>query len=306
MNEKVHRCLIRAIVEFSENIEVYLYFMKKMINYLSISNSSYLMSILLQLIRFKDQNDCKMLKVVNPLKICILISELLDLIKFNSTQLKTECKDLKNKFLKLASALIDEPKEKGAVELALKDKDLEGREVLDLICSLDYYEVLNNNVVEQMSLKIWNGPHSTQGNFYDTSTFFQIVSNVQSVHELRVSVHNIFNRTPDKIKTLVESYVSWKDCVKVKYYNYIALFFLFNLFFQIANNLFIISFRSKIGTAQVLLSTVRVFVPKFNSLYNTTLDLNMILGNATSNTTFQYVYIAKLPPDDYKTFSNII
>ncbi len=266
---------------------------------MSLSNAYYLISILEQLIIFKNVDDCKMLKIVNPLKICILICELLDSIHLHSTQLKTECKDLRNRFLELASSLIEEPKEKVAVEKALLDKDLENREVLDLICFLNYYSVLNNNVVEEMCLKIWNGPHSTQGSVRDTSTFFNIVKNTESVYEASNSVYNIFKRTPDKINTLLESYVSWMDSVKMKYYNYIAIFFIFNLLFQIVNNIFIIEFSQKIDSAMKLYDIVYDFVPNFNSKFNLTLNLNNLMGNATSNKTFQYLYVRTLNPQEY-------
>lgn len=277
-----------------------------MISYLSISNSSYFLSILAQILKFKNKNDCKMLKMINPIKICILVSEILDLISSTSTQLKTESGELRSKYLKLASCLIEEPNEKWAVEQALKDNDLEERQVLDLICLMDYYEVLNNSVVQQMSLKIWNGPHSTQGRFYDTSTIFKVVGNSESVFELRNCVNDIYGRTPNKIKTLVESFVSWKDCAKVKYYNNIALFFIFNLFFQLIFNFFTISLSSKIESMKVLLFDVRLFVPHFNGIYNTTFSLTEILGNASSNKTFQYFYVLPLDNTDMSSLSKFI
>ena len=280
--------------------------MKKFVCFLSIPNSSYLISILEQIIIFKNQNDCSMLKMVNPLKICILISELLDIICENLTQLQTICGDLKNKYLKIACCLIDEPKEKVAIENALKDKDIEGREVLDIICALNYYEVLNNKVVEQMSLKIWNGPHSTQGRFYDTSTIFNVIWNCESVFEIRNSINEIFIRAPNKIKTLPENYVNWKDCAKLKFYNYIAIFFIFNLFFQSMNNIFSFSLSDKLNTMHDLLVFVRIFVTRFNSHYNSTFSLSDILGNATDNKTFQYLYILPLNQSDMNDLSKII
>lgn len=306
-NQKIHRALIRALIEYPENIEVYLYIHKRVIPFMTITNIMYTLSIFDQLSFYKSIEDCKFLRILNPLKISILILELVHMIRLNAYQVKTKCDQIFEKYMKLALALINETNDRKILEALFKDKDLDHREVIYITSINDFLDILNNPIVEHIVMQTWNSIYSFQAKYYQTSSLYKILK-ADSVDYVLSTIKGAHTRQPSHFKSFQESFLIWNGSMKVKYYSQIFLFVFFTIFFQMLNNVFVINLRPKISIGINLRQTTKYWLPAFNEYFNGT---NFTLSEVsyyltTQNATFISQYYTQMTPELSKNLSNII
>jgi hypothetical protein len=269
-----------------------------MVAYFSVSDTIYMLSVLDQLTVHKSIEDCKFLRIVNPLKIFVLIMELINVTRLTTFQVKTKCDEISDKYMKISLTLIEETMDKTSLEATFKDKDLGHRELLYIIAENNFHYILKNPTVEHLVRQMWNSTYSTQNKFYETSTLYSIIK-ADTVEQIQDSVKNISNRNPDYFKGFTEAFLTWHESMKVKYYNQVFVYFIFLMFFQILECIFMAEMAPKIELGVELRQTIKVWLPAFNNYFNgTNFTLSEIsLNIKNNNKTFIANYYLKLTPE---------
>jgi len=198
-------------VEF-ENFEIYLFFIKAYIERISFSGSEKFVKTIERLNQRMDEERNYILFAKNPIKTCVLLIEVLMIMKRKSQTLQTkiekEIKDLYNVGLSIQGQIDDE------VEMTqiFFEKDLEDREVIKIVSDLNLIKFYDHKIMEKIIISLWEGPYITDGSIFDTMTSYQIMkrslsSNVDYERETRWKA----SRSIKDYKNNAFQFIVWRD-----------------------------------------------------------------------------------------------
>ena len=96
----------------------------------------------------------------NPVKIILLIVELLDRLKMTSSwsPLRVPTLSVKKRLLELARTTIKQYRAEEVKREIFLDCDLFGRDVVTLICETDSVDLLEDYYIEKLADEAWDGP----------------------------------------------------------------------------------------------------------------------------------------------------
>ena len=128
----------------------------------SYFHKSKLLSILKRKLQLAlREEDNFLLYVRNPLKVLVLLIELLNCklkMTDSSSHLSYEARLMTRNLSQLATRILKLERSEEKSRLALTDTDLEGRDVLTIICENNEIELLEHKYVEKLADEMWDGP----------------------------------------------------------------------------------------------------------------------------------------------------
>lgn len=254
----------------------------------------YLIAIIDQLTYFKKTEYNKFLRTINPLKIIILIMELLSYITISNHQTATKCSEIKKKYYKLATDLISEISDKRSLEYIFKDKDLENRELILIIAQNNFLDLLKNSTAENLISKIWK---STYTSTLDThqSSMYQIIHS-KNPEFVKSFLKHLIERQAKDYKIAKGSFLIWNESINTKYYSFLFLFVSIVIFYQVITAIFLTGIGPKITIGLQIYETVGIFLDNFYLQFKTNFTLTQISTYLKeNNTTFIDDYYSKLP-----------
>ena len=58
------------------------------------------------------------------------------------------------------------------------EKDIEGRDALEIASKLEFYELFQDRNVQEVIMAIWKGKYAIEGSFFDVSSSIMILKDV--------------------------------------------------------------------------------------------------------------------------------
>ena len=230
--------ILRQLVSDIANSELHLLVIRKLANYITysfaIDFAEQVQSQIEEEIIFKG--------VANPIKIGVLIIELLEIISGMYPRARIKMKLLKESLVSILTSYQNEIDIEKYEQLLFFDKDLENRDTLSVSCFNDVPELFEHQTMELISDQIWNSQYSIEGNLITSGSYicYLLFSNFWSRidEEKDIRDSHFFRRDPDFIKTHRYQFSIWKNSIHLRYL--LDSFIPLGIFVVVAANIFII------------------------------------------------------------------
>ena len=104
----------------------------------------------------------------------------------------------------------------------LTDTDLQGRDVITLICQCNLVELLSHPYIEKLADAVWDGPQRVDRSLFRHSTAWRAVKNVF------LSTYDLSDPLETPHGPILENapgfgFASWRDGVGMRYYAFIGM-----------------------------------------------------------------------------------
>ena len=170
-SNEIIKQLIETIQKDHSSNEISLFFIRKLIDKALYNEAKVLVEYLFELITKKERLVEYIKTFVNPIKIVVLILELLSLFaSIHSSCLKPKCDFLYEYLSDLFRKLQEDFDSEEQAEMILLEKDIEGRSVISIIISLNGLNLLSKNHLNFIANSIWNGGYIVNNTGCITST----------------------------------------------------------------------------------------------------------------------------------------
>lgn len=218
------------------NIEIYLFALKNCLDFLKINTAKKLINLIEDLSDLDSAKDNSIKYLVNnPLKILILMCEILQIISNKFPTLRVKSDRILEKGLTTTENLQNIIEEENVLREILIEKDLLGRSVLKIISDNNFLNLLTNSLVEKITDDQWNGLYQLADK---ESNFLQTSSNYRSLNvSLTTTDYDIFTtlRNTQK-KTYFPNFSQfqvWKKHIFSKFVVEIIIILLITLHMQV-------------------------------------------------------------------------
>jgi hypothetical protein len=234
-NEDFHNDLVYLIQEDIQNIEIYLFFIRKFILSFSINS----IKILLKIIEVSLDISCEDLEILkiisNPIKIYVLMAEVLKLCKKRYPVLDHNISRLIAKALDYSLKIQNLIEEDIIVREILLEKDLDGRLLIDVISTNGFVVLLKNKLVEKICDDLLLGPYSLQGSPLEASSQYQILNTSVSYNDYNVFTkmrNTLSTYNPLKYKCNITHFKVWRKSVNDKFYVHLLFAIIMVILYQ--------------------------------------------------------------------------
>jgi hypothetical protein len=219
-NEDFHNELIYLIHEDINNIEIYLFLIRKLLKTFSINSIKILVKIIEDTLDITNDY-LTILKILsNPIKIFVLVAEILKLSLSNFSMLEYNLNRLISKSLDFSLKLQNLIEEDIIFREILLEKDLDGRILLDIISMNNFVILLKNKLVEKICDDLLAGPYSIQGGLLETSSQFKSLETDSFCKDYDVFTKqriSLKKYSPEKFKTNNTHFMVWRKNAYGKY-----------------------------------------------------------------------------------------
>ena len=124
----------------------------------------------------RDIENSFLKKVKNPLKVCVLLQELVQLMMKRFPGLETEVEIVKWGLLQVSKAFEQKITSEQILRSLLQEKDLQRREVIAVIANSEILELFEHEMVQKLGNEAWEGEYIYDHNLMATSTSYFFLS----------------------------------------------------------------------------------------------------------------------------------
>jgi len=240
--------LFKKIVEMlSEDLphtEFYLYVLRKYFIYLPYESAREFAEKLDDWLGSQNLRVPFVFSNVNPVKICVLLVELLIMIKKTNDSLEKWIETIIKDLLSLSSLLIKTITDEEELQEIFMDVDLDGRPMIQTAAFNDVLSVFNHESITSVTDRIWAGPYVSKG-VPDTSQSMIVSNLIHSPFSRKDlfyrNLSEVFSRDYMSYPTHNFQYVTWRDGLQARYVVeslfYIFLFiYTYYLFYNVTSH----------------------------------------------------------------------
>lgn len=171
--------ILEKLLHNKEQLEVLLFLLKQNINYsLDFQSGCKLLNIFSQKLSQIVDPSSFMLNSLNSFKMCVLLIEVLLNVKRLFGDLTTRCNYQIDQIKRIATHILFSQKDEDALRSQLFERDLEGREIINVICNNGIIELLNHESIEKFSRETWEGRlYLADTSIFRESTLYKVWDN---------------------------------------------------------------------------------------------------------------------------------
>ena len=169
----------------------------------------------------------------NPIKVAVLLIEVLLNIAEKYKIMKVYCEEIKQKLMEYISSLSETITNEESLRLLYLEEDFEGREVLFIIKELKLYTLLENKQMKLLVETLWDSNYVLDGNFMIASHIFTLLADWPLNSKIDIESETRFQ--PKDIHTLPHNRYNfnvWKRAISMKYMTQAIIYFILAVFFQ--------------------------------------------------------------------------
>ena len=231
--QELHEFLIENLRGDSFHIEIYLYIIKNLLNAFEIKTIKFLIETLNEMLDISNLENSLFTINYNQIKLFILIAELLKSISNTYKSLSYSTEKLVIKLLDFTEELQNNISEDNLFRELMFEKDITGRQTLQIICDNDFLNLLKNSLIEKIITEQWEGMFDlSSSNIMETSNAYKslfVDSNTKD-YDVFTKIRN--NRN---YKTSFYQFNIWKKHIFSKYFFEIFINFLILLSIHFIN-----------------------------------------------------------------------
>jgi hypothetical protein len=291
-NEEFHNDLIYQAQEDYPNLEIYLYFIHKFLSYFKINSIRLLVKIIEIILDINSTTieSTIIKKLSNPIKIFVLIAEIMNLARLRFPLLEYNLSRLINKCIDYSMTLQNLIEEDILFREILIETDLDGRMVLDIISKNNFLTLLKNKLVEKICDELLNGPYSIDSTYLEVSSHLKSFKSELCPRNYDLFTHqrnSIADYSPENYKTNTTHFMVWRKSTIDKYYLYLYINLFIVLLVQILCLYLLTLYQEILGYSKTEVDQLSKVVSAFLS----TSDGNYYLssGNFNTNTTAEII-----------------
>eukprot|EP01022_Parablepharisma_sp_SALTPOND_P027486 TRINITY_DN666_c0_g1_i2.p1 TRINITY_DN666_c0_g1~~TRINITY_DN666_c0_g1_i2.p1 ORF type:complete len:1257 (-),score=124.52 TRINITY_DN666_c0_g1_i2:342-4112(-) len=221
--------VIKLIETDIPHAEIYLYILRKYYDHMPYSSARRFLELVNEWLTSQRLKIPFVHANVNPVKTCVLIIELLHLLKKTHDSLEKWVENMAADLTDLASLLINEVHDDRELHELFTDIDLDGRPMIQIAAFNDVLDVFNHKSITTVTDKIWSGPYVSRGVPAASSSWILtnlIHSPLSKLDLFFRSYPKLFSRDYITYPTHNFQYVTWRDGLQCRYIVE-SLFYLF-------------------------------------------------------------------------------
>ena len=218
--EEIFDYILNALKDDPKNLEIYLFILRKYIKYFSLLFGIQLVNYITDCLHSNDSainfTECH----PNPIKISILFSELIIIIKGSFGSLKIKCVRLLEDLLDLTKQIQGQIDNEIQMRQIFLDKDVDNRDLLSIIGTNDLIPLLENPNMQSLITDIWVGPFIYEANLLTaTSSLYKLLffgGKGKRDFELK-NRGKMFVRNIQSMKSHRYQFIAWKEGIQARY-----------------------------------------------------------------------------------------
>jgi hypothetical protein len=233
--ESLHGEIIEKLLEDFNNMEVYLFFIKKFSNDFRLNTTKTLVKIFEDLLQVSNQSNKIMNNFSNPIKIFVLIAEILYRIKSKFPSLDSNIQRIIQKCLDYSESIQVLIEDDSVFRELFLERDLTKRSVLDIISQNNFLILLKNKLIEKIVDDLWNGPYDIQGSFLEVSSQYRSLTANTDSKDYDIYTKERLNLLSKKTKSFKSNFTHfkvWQVNIYSKYFVEILIGLILILFGQ--------------------------------------------------------------------------
>ncbi len=212
--------LVKQLPEDLPHAELYLYIMRKYINYIPYSSAKEFVEMVNEWMKSPNLRVPFVFAAANPIKICVLIIELLTKIKKDNDILEKWIENIMDDMLKLGTLLINEVHDDNELNEIFMDVDLDGRSVILIAATFDMLPLFKHKSISSVTSRFWSGPYNAKEHPFSGNSM--LLANLTHNPTSRLdmffrSLPKLFSRDYLHYPTHNFQYVTWRDGTQSRY-----------------------------------------------------------------------------------------
>ena len=204
--------LIKFMKNDTPSFEFYLHIWSKIYTKVDVSYIKQLLTFIEEIIESDSKYRILLISQPNPLKISILMVELIINIGVSKDNLKFKTDKIKEQMLDICCRLQDEIEDENILRDVYNDKDISNRPLLSIISSQQYLSLCKNKNFEKVVYDLWGGPFYIEGNLISSTSSIvkqlQIISASKRDEEFEIR-KGVFKRKMIELKSNQYQRMSW-------------------------------------------------------------------------------------------------
>jgi len=245
--ESLHDEIIEKLNEDLNNLEVYLFFIKNFSPDFRLNTSKTLVKIIEDLMQVSNQNNKIMNNFSNPIKIFVLIAEVLNRIKSKFPSLDSNMQRIIQKCLDYSENIQMLIEDDSVFRELHLERDLTKRSTLDIISQNNFLILLKNKLIEKMVDDLWGGPYDIQGSFLEVSSQFRSLNVNVNSKDYDIYTKERTSFVSKKIKFLKSNFTHfkvWQRNIYTKYYVEIFIGLILLIYGQVVSFYYINEYKN--------------------------------------------------------------
>lgn len=282
--EQLHLELIDSLKDDILNIEVNLFFIKKFSIHFKLMTTKEFLKAVEDFLAVVHPINKTLHCISNPIKIFVLIAEILKSLKSKHPTLEYNITRLIDKSLEYSLSMQNLIEEDSVFREIILDKDTSNRTLIEIISENDFLVLLKNSLVEKIVDDLWKGPYSIQGNFFEASCnyrSFRIKAGTKDYDAFMNERYGLSEYKEEKYKSNFTHFKVWRKNIYLKYYFELVITFLILCLYQIIAIVMMYCYYSMIKTDASYVSQLSIYVEEY--LKNSTDFLIAVNSNNASN-----------------------
>jgi len=215
------------------------------------------------LMQVSNQSNRIMNGFSNPIKIFVLIAEILNRIKSKFPSLDSNIQRIIQKCLDYSESIQVLIEDDSVFRELLLENDLTKRSVLDIISQNSFLILLKNKLIEKIVDDLWDGPYDIQGSFFEVSSQYRSLTVNTDSKDYDIYTKQRVGILSEKTKAFKSNFTHfkvWQRNINSKYFVEILIGFLLILFGQSISILYINEYKSILDFDNVQLANYSVFL----------------------------------------------
>ena len=264
--EDLHDEIIDRIFEDISNLEIYLFFVKKFSPFFKITSLKIFVKLIEELLQVTNQNNKIINNFSNPLKIFVLIAEILIVIKSKFPSLDSNIQRIIQKCMDYSENIQTLIEDDSVFREILLEMDLTKRSVLDIISQNNFLILLKNKLIEKIVDDLWSGPFDIQGSFLEVSSQYNSINVNYASKDYDIYTKqrgSFFSSKKKKFNSNFTHFRVWQKNIYSKYFVEVFIGFLLVLFGQGISTFYIKEYKNILSFDSLLVGNYSYF---FNNL----------------------------------------
>lgn len=290
--EELHMQLLYYFSEDVDNIELYLFFIKQIQSYFNINTTKILLKQIEDLLQINSSNNKLIQNIANPIKIFVLLAEILKIVKNKYSILDFNIQRLIDKCLEYSKKLQQLIEEDNVFREIILERDVLNRTVLEIISQNDFLVLLENKLLEKIVNDIWSGPYEVEGSLLEVSSQYRSLMIRPSTKDYDIYTKQravkFQNFEKENIRANSSNFYIWRHNIFSKYYSEVSITLIIALLIQLITIFMIDKYKAIVDTNQVNFNNMIYSIDyahkiKIFSDYYPTMNFNEFLGNISND-----------------------
>lgn len=265
--ESLHDEIIEKVYDDINNMEVYLFFIKNFSSYFRLNTTKTLVKIIEDLLQVSNQNNRIVNNFSNPIKIFVLIAEILNRIKSRYPSLDSNIQRIIQKCLDYSENIQNLIEDDSVFRELLLERDLTKRSLLDIISQNNFLILLKNKLIEKIVDDLWTGPYDIQGSFLEVSSQYRSLNVTLGSKDYDIYTKqrtSLFSNKNKNHKSNFTHFKVWQRNIYSKYFVEILIGLLLIIYGQGVSFFYINSYKTILDFDNLKLANYSTFLINLN------------------------------------------